>query len=53
MRCPMINDKISIITEVDAHTGACVELVSQFGLPVSTRDITAKTVKKLREMFPL
>lgn len=42
-----INDKISIIAQVDAHIGACVELASQLGLPVFTLDTTVKNHEKI------
>jgi hypothetical protein len=45
-----INDKISIVAQVDAHIGGCVELALQLGFSVSTLN---KTVKKLKDILPI
>jgi molybdopterin biosynthesis enzyme MoaB len=42
-----VNDKISIIAQVDEYIGACVELASQLGMPVFTLDTTVENHEEI------
>ena len=43
-----VSDKTDILVQVDAHTGTCVDLALELGLPVSTINTIVKTVKQMK-----